>query len=75
MAGSPEVIGLGVRSVAYEDAGSRVGVDLQRGRCLEAECHGRYIFALLFHVVIIRCDKMARDRGIVHMINARANIT
>ena len=37
-----------------------------------AFCHGRYIFALLFYVVIIRYDKMARDRGIVHMIYARA---
>ena len=38
-------------------------------------CHGRYISAFIFEVVIIRCDKMARDRGIVHMIDARAYIT
>ena len=32
-------------------------------------------FAFIFEVVIIRCDKMARDRGIAHMIMARTNIT
>ena len=29
-------------------------------------------FSRLFEVVIIRYDKVARDRGIVHMINTRA---
>ena len=29
-------------------------------------------FTHLFEVVIIRYDKVARDRGIVHMINTRA---
>ena len=41
----------------------------------QLSCHGRYIFVLLFYVVIIRCDKMACDCGTVHMIYARADIT
>ena len=32
-------------------------------------------FAFIFEVVITRCDKMARDCGIVHMITTRANVT
>ena len=31
-------------------------------------------FAFIFEVVIIRYDQMARDREIVHMITAHANI-
>ena len=34
-------------------------------------CHGRSVFAFIFEVVIIRYDKVARDRGIVHMIITR----
>ena len=30
------------------------------------------VFAFIFEVVIIRYDKVARDRGIVHMIITRA---
>ena len=33
----------------------------------ETPCHGRSVFAFIFEVVIIRYDKVARDRGIVHM--------
>ena len=35
-------------------------------------CHGRYVFAFILEVVIIRYDKVARDRGTVHMIDTRA---
>ena len=38
-------------------------------------CHGRSVCAFIFEVVIIRDDKVARDRGIVHMICTRACIT
>ena len=31
-------------------------------------------FAFIFEVVIIRCDEMAHDRGIVHMITTHANV-
>ena len=41
----------------------------------ETGCHRPYIFAFIFEVVIIRCDKMAHDRGIAHMICTRAWIT
>ena len=37
-------------------------------------CHRRYIFVRI-KAVIIRCDKMAHDHGIVHMIYAHACIT
>ena len=33
------------------------------------------LFAFIFEVVIIRYDKVARDRGIVHMITTRTYIT
>ena len=38
----------------------------------EDECHGRSVLCLFVEVVIIRYDKEARDRGIVHMIVTRA---
>ena len=42
----------------------------------DSDCHGCSVFAFIFKVVIIRYDKVARDREIVHMIITRAkNIT
>ena len=38
-------------------------------------CHGRSVFAFILEVVIIRYDKVARDRGIVHMIDTRAKVS
>ena len=32
-------------------------------------------FVFIFEDVIIRYDKMAHDRGIVHMITTRVNVT
>ena len=41
----------------------------------KAKCHGCSVLRLFLEVIIIRCDKKARDRGIVHMIATRIYIT
>ena len=39
------------------------------------ECHGRSVSHSFSKSLSLRGDKIARDRGIVHMINTRAYIT
>ena len=58
------------------------GRRIARQACIRSWCTARSVdmpfsvtdapFLRLFKVIIVRYDKVARDRGIVHMINTRA---